>query len=192
MNVRWSVVLPVGHLIVDCVLLALWIGAAQARVKPAIPKSVIVKPVLLQESGAPGWDFRFDPPPQFLLLPTGDMPAFAIAEFFRPQRRLSLKKPWDLVWFSIYEAASLVVWFAMGLSLDRGWLPIVRTMAGFLVVRIIFTASFGSGLVAELGYKVQTFFWLWVVAYVIFCGLRWVIRRSRPPALAKPRPTGTI
>ena len=123
---RW--LLPIGHLLIDCVVSAVWVWHSQAistRRKAEIPSSQLVRPVLFQEAGAPGWDFRYDAPPApesvFLIL--GNLPASAISLTLRPPRHRGIDK-WDPAWYSLHEAVAFPFWFLPGLAADVGFLRI--------------------------------------------------------------------
>jgi len=65
MKPRGRVVLPFGHLTVDCLILVLWLGHIQSlyRPKAEVYPSPLTPVRLFQEAGQPAWNPKFISPP---------------------------------------------------------------------------------------------------------------------------------
>ncbi len=137
--------------------------------------------MFLQE-GAIGFAPRFDvrPPAELLLLACGNLPAMAVSVALRPDgQRPTPAKLWDPVWFSIHEAVSFLLWFALGAWLDSGVLRIRKLMVAYLAARFTFAAFLAWRGVAEIGRHIEVLCWLAFGVYVVVVGLNWVASKIR-------------
>ena len=76
---------------------------------------------MLQEGGAPGWDFRYDVPvPEEYVFPGfGNLPAMILSSTARPRAYIQTRATlWDPWWFLIHESVSFSVWFVVGVGAD--------------------------------------------------------------------------
>jgi hypothetical protein len=150
MRLRHRWLLPLGHLAVDVIVLVLWLWHADTirhRMK-AFPAGVVLKPVMMQEAGAPGWDFRrFSPPDEAMFLGLGSAPAFMVTSIagpdFYPRKS---RRMWDPRWFLIQELVSFPVWLAIGAYADRGSRKFAKWMYATFscVARLQCLSSFNS------------------------------------------------
>ena len=110
MKLRWRVVLPFGHLAVDCLLLVLWLWHAPSLFRPKADASPwrIESVFLFQESESIPFDPKFIvPPAEFLLLASGTLPAALVSGAVRPEAHIvTSAKLWDPIWFLIHETES--------------------------------------------------------------------------------------
>jgi hypothetical protein len=181
MKLRWRIVLPFGHLTVDCVVLVLWLWHAHSLYRPKadlIPSRI--EPVLLlQERGSVAFDPKFiSPSAEFLLLASGTLPAMLVSGTVRPEAHIPTpKKLWDPVWFLIHEIVSFLLWFAVGVALESGLLRIRKLMAAYLAVRFGFAALLMVHGVADIGWRIEVLSWLAFGVYAIVVFLRWVFSK---------------
>src|SRR6185312_13605868 len=100
--------LPVGHTLIDMLLLAAWINYGMTFLRnekrSADTKLRVIPVVLTQDDGVP-WDPRpMPPPPKFELLLTGTLPAGAVSISMRPECWwITRQKHWDPWWLLIHE-----------------------------------------------------------------------------------------
>jgi len=181
MDIRWRIVLPFGHLAVDSVVLTLWLWHAHALYQPKadllLPR---MQPVLfVQESAPVTFDLRFvSPPPEFELLASGTLPAMLLSNTVRPEALiLTRTKLWDPVWFLIHETASFLLWFAIGVALESGFLRIKKSMMAYLAARVGFGALLTVHGVAEIGWRVEVLSWLAFGVYASVVCLRWAFSK---------------
>jgi hypothetical protein len=181
MNIPWRVLLPFGHLAVDCVVLALWLWHADTLYRP---RSDSVRPrveqaLFFQGEGSVAFEPKFfSPQPEFLFLTSGNLPALLVSLAVRPEALgLTPAKPWDPVWFSIHEAVSSLFWFAVGVLLDRRLRRIGKLMVAYLMVRFGFAAFLLVHGVADIGWRVEVLAWWAFVVYGIVVALRWILSR---------------
>jgi hypothetical protein len=142
----------------------------------------IVKPVLmLQESGAPGWDFRHDAPlvDEFVFITCGNVPAGIVSSSLRPGALYARFRGalWDPKWFLIQELISFPIWFAFGAYLDSKRRRLKRIVQWFLATRGAFAALFVfvPG-VARLGSIAEGLFWIAAGIDTVVHGMGWIYR----------------
>ena len=184
MTIRWKIVLPLANILLDCLLAVQWIHYADGMYKRhASSNNSAVRPVLFQEAGAPGWDFRHVPPPgEYLLLESGTFPALVVSGYLRPEaRQIWPGHVFDSAWFSIHECAAFALWLLIGYGLDARFLRIPRAVTAFLLIRFMLVLLFEVRGVADNGYKLQTIWWLWFFCYFFFAAVRSVLRRVGVP-----------
>jgi hypothetical protein len=122
------------------------------------------------------------PPAETLFLASGNLPALLVSLTVRPEAlRVTPAKRWDPIWFAIHEAVSFLLWFVVGILLDRGLLRISKLMAAYIVVRFGFAAFLLVHGVAEIGWRVEVLAWWAFVVYGIVLALRWILSRARIP-----------
>src|SRR5215471_4360226 len=178
--IRYRWLLPIGHLIVDVVMLAILIAHARAfygndRAQHA-PQPAI-RWVLLQEGTTVEWDPQYLPPPRdFVLLAAGNLPAALVSCSLRPSAHFRTRRHlWDPAWFLIHQAISFPIWFLLGLGIDSERVRIRRVMLAFLSARALFALmALVSTNASEIVGKCETFFWLafgaWSIVWCIICG----------------------
>jgi hypothetical protein len=172
-------------LFIDIVVLALGVrhlDAVRHKTKAYSLRESILKPVLmLQESGAPGWDFKYDVPPadEFVFIACGDLPAGIVSSSLRPGALVArVRGPlWDPWWFLIQESVSFPLWFAVGAYLDSTRRRLTKTVQWFFAMRCAFAVLFivvpGA---ARLGSVAEGLFWVVVGIYAIVHGMGWIYR----------------
>lgn len=186
---RW--LLPIGHLLVDCVVSVLWLWHShlmETRRKAEIPLNQMLRPVLLQEAGAPGWDFRYDatPAPESDFLISENLIASVVSLEVRPPRRHSLDR-WDPVWYSFHESVAFACWFLLGFAADVGFLRIgkwLRVHLWLCAAGVLLAATDVGGRIAAIA---GFLFWIWLSLYVVVrvCAWGWKrLRSKRRPAPA--------
>jgi len=159
LKLRW--VLPVGHAVIDCILLFALIAYSQ-RMFPKKSEfhssAVIQAALLLQEGDSVEWDPRTLPTPgPFSLIMTGNLPAALASNVLRPEAgMLSRKRQWDPVWFALQEALSFLCWYLIGAWADGGHPRLGKVVLAFLAGRFLL-AVVG---VYEIGWRIQILFWL--------------------------------
>ena len=170
--------LPAGHLLIDSVVLGLWllhireIGREMKAHRVALQAPTHV--AMLEEASGPYFDIiDVDPPPEFTFLASGNIPATVISLRARPGPVWS-----DLWWYLIYEVASFVIWFGIGLSVaaKRGWLA--NAMRRYLVLRCPFAALVTVPWVATLGAAVEVPLWIALALCVFARCIKWSGRAS--------------
>jgi hypothetical protein len=178
---RWRIFLPFGHLTVDCLVLALWLGHIQSlyRPKAEVYPSLLMPVLLFQEAGQPAWNPKFSsPPPEFLLLAAGNVPAMLVSVELRPEAAIvTFEKPWDPVWFLIHETMCFLIWFAIGVSLDSGLLRLVKTMVAYLGMRFGLAVFLEARGVAYAGGHLEVLLWSGFGVYALIVCLRWVLSK---------------
>ena len=182
MTFRWRIVLPLGHFVVDCLILALWLWQAQSLYRPkAVLPARGVEPVFfLQEGGSVQWNPIFHPPDEYLLLAAGTFPALLISAAIRPQWHLMTPaKLWDPIWFVVHESASVLIWFVIGRLLDSGFLRIRRLMVVYFAGRLGLALLLTTPYVAHIGWRILVLFWLGFCGYLIFSCVRWAVSKAR-------------
>jgi hypothetical protein len=170
MRFRWQIVLPFGHLAVDCVILALWVWHAYGlyRPKAELPRPRIASIVLLQEGdGIPFTPEFSSPPPQILFLASGTLPAMLVSSLLRPGAHLlTPQNRWDPVWFVIHEMMCCLVWAGVGRLIDSGLTRIQVPMGAYLAARFGGSAFSPIDRVADVGWRVEVLVWMVLVVYL--------------------------
>ncbi|HTR34428.1 MAG TPA: hypothetical protein VMH80_00905 [Bryobacteraceae bacterium] len=178
---RW--LLPLGHLFVDTLVLALWIGQGHQLLGPkktALFHQPFATDVLfLQESGVVSFDVRYvDPSPNFLFLTAGNIPAAFVSASFRPRAHIQTgTKLWDPAWFLIHESVSCLLWFLVAVWTENGRARANGVMLGYLAARIGAAPFQLFPIVAEVGWKLEVFFWLALATYVVALAIGWSFGR---------------
>lgn len=178
---RW--LLPIGHLLIDCILSIVWLWHSQGianRRKAELPLDHLVQPVLFQEAGAPGWDFSYDAPPapEGVFLISGNLAVSAVSLTVRPPQRGALDK-WDPVWYSFHETVAFPFWFLLGFAADVGFLRIgkwLRIHLWLCAVGTLVSATEIGGRMAALG---GLLFWSWLTLYVLVRVCVWGWKRVK-------------
>jgi hypothetical protein len=184
---RFRYFLPIAQLFIDllALILGVWhVEATRHRIKAhSLQKSDVI-PVLFQESGAPGWDFKYDSQPieQFGFIGVGNLPAMIVSSNLRPGALLmSFHGPlWDPAWFLIQELISFPIWFAIGVNLESRPPRFTRTVQWYLATRAAFTVFLLVPRVARPGTLVEMLFWVITAIYAIAVGIGWTRRKLFP------------
>jgi hypothetical protein len=176
---RW--LLPLGHLLIDCAALALLIWHTYAlfgKMKADAAVGVVRPVALLQEAGAPGWEFSHrEPSPEFVFLDAGNPLATIVTSLTRPRAYIPTRKqPWDPFWFLIQESVSFPIWFLVGMWAERGHPRLQEWGKGYLIFRAFCVVLLTTAATAQIGSRLAIFFWLAVVLYVIAKFLGWTAR----------------
>ena len=181
MTFRWRTILPLGHFVVDCLILALWLWQAQSlyRPKAMLPARGVEPVFFLQEGGSVQWNPIFHPPDEYLLLSAGTFPALLVSDSIKPEAHvITPAKLWDPAWFCVHESASILIWFAIGALLDSGFFRIRKSIAAYLVVRLGFALLSTVPGVADIGWRVEVLFWIAFIVYLIAARLRWAVSKA--------------
>src|ERR1700675_2033945 len=137
MNLPLRISLPVGHLVIDCIALGLWLWHANTyQPKADSVRARIDSVAFFQEGGSVHFEPRFDSTPEeFYFLAAGNLPVMLVSSTLRPEGSIvDSTKRWDPAWFSIHEGVSFAFWFGIGALFDAGVLRIRKLMVGYLAV----------------------------------------------------------
>jgi hypothetical protein len=184
-QLRFRYILPSTQLFIDIVVLALgvWhVETVRHRTKVlSLRESILIPVWMLQESGAAGWDFKYDIPPvdEFVFLGLGNPPAMIVASSLRPEALATHIKGslWDPWWFLIQESISFPLWFVIGTYLDSQSQRLKRAAQLFLAMRCSFTVLILGPGFAKIGSFVEVLFWLAGGIYTIGPGIVWTHRK---------------
>jgi hypothetical protein len=175
---RW--LLPIGNLVIDSIVLALWIWHADGLLmhhhRSGLRSSVHKPIVFLQETVT--FDVRdIEPDPVFLFLISGNVPAALVSASARPHAHLQTRaKLWDPIWFAIHESISFLVWWLIGMLLDLGRFHLKKTILGFLAARLVVVRLLVWSWVTRLAGVLEIIFWLVLAIYAIVWIVRWLFR----------------
>jgi len=175
---RSRVVLPLGHFLVDVVVLVLWVWHSQDLFRQT-KGAVWFQPVAMLQENAPQFEPKFDisPPGQYLLLALGNLPAMVVSENVRPRAWYqSRTKLWDPWWFLIHESVASLVWFGLGMYGDSGRLRLSKAIERFLIMRCLVTPFVNIGWAARLGVLAEGLFWMGLIVHFIARGVKWGYR----------------
>jgi hypothetical protein len=186
-NLRYRWALPVGHTVVDLVLLATWIWQGSLMWKGHkgdTASTPALRTVALLQDATVGWDPTYIPtPPKFVFLLSGTLPAGIVSMNVRPeagwQRPGSL---WDPVWLAIHETVAIPLWFLIGMWIDKGRSRLGKAMRFYLMGRgalVVLDAAFG---IANFAVVIQGCFWIWLAGYGIVRGVQWMTRTVKGAA----------
>jgi hypothetical protein len=136
-GLRYRRILAVGHTFLDFLLLSVWIWHCASLVKNEKHARIIAPAMLLQDDSGVGWDPIYTPPPpEFMLLATGSMPAGMVSMSLRPKAwRVTRHKLWDPVWFLLHESLAVPFWFLIGWRIDLGRSQLRKLMLFYLPAR---------------------------------------------------------
>ncbi|MBZ5575983.1 MAG: hypothetical protein LAP40_05425 [Acidobacteriia bacterium] len=189
MSLPKRILLPAGHLLVDCIVLLLWLWHSNTLYRPKADSSVPqIEPVLLLQEGSIAFDPKFfDPPAEFSFVALGNVPAMLISGTARPEAHIVTRaKHWDPVWFGIHEVASSLLWLGIGVLIDSGRLRMGRLMMTYLVARFSFVPLLLLRRVAGTGWRWEMIFWLALVVYgVVVIGFKLVSKTRLGRALPR-------
>lgn len=179
-RVKWRWILPIGHLVVDCVLLVALIAYSN-RMFPrqtdiASPSGSFQDAVFLQDRGYE-WEPRFDViSGPFMAIASGNLPAGLVAAALRPEAQIPRRKhKWDHIWFLVHEALAFLGWFTVGALVDAGHPRLGKVMLGYLAVRFMLALTGRY----EIEWKTQTIFWMCFTMWLIGLGVSHLIGLSR-------------
>src|SRR5580658_4099888 len=127
---RW--LLPIGHLLIDGLILLMWIWHSTVilhnQKSSSVSPPVVTAGLSLQDDSGAAWDpqhIDYAPPGEVLFLSLGNLPAGIIASIAMPEAHVQTRrKLWDPIWFLILEATSFPFWFVIGAWLESGRLRI--------------------------------------------------------------------
>jgi len=176
--------LPIGHAVVDLVLLAAWVGYGtmlirQEKVRSG-GQSQPFQPVLFQDGDAVRWDPRpLPPPPRFALLMAGTLPAAAVSMSVRPEAwYVTRRRLYDPVWLLIHECVAIPFWFLIGFEIDGGDSRLRKPMLWYLVGRGgLVPLVLGPGAAPNFGILLQFLFWIGFSIYGFGCLIQWIGRK---------------
>jgi hypothetical protein len=178
---RW--LLPIGHLLIDILVLVLWLWHSQIilnRMKARANEGSELIPVfMLQESGAPGWDFRHDVPipDEYALIGFGNLPAMIASSNARPSAYIQTRTHlWDPWWFLIQESVSFPIWFGIGVVAELATQRLRTILWWYLVCRGVFAVFATVSFIARLGSLLEALFWLGLVVYAAVTFFKWCYR----------------
>src|SRR5438876_7754455 len=87
LGLRYRWILPVGHTVIDLLLLVSWIWHATVMLRQQkghfAPAQVVSTAAFLQDTPMT-FDFSFPPAPTFVLLVSGTLPAGIVSTYLRP------------------------------------------------------------------------------------------------------------
>jgi len=183
MSLSLRMSLPVGHFVVDCIALGLWLWHANTVYQPkADSVGAWRAPVaFFQEGGSIHFEPRFDSTPEeFYFLAAGNLPAMLVSSTLRPEGSIvTSTKRWDPAWFSIHEGVSFAFWFGIGALFDSGVLRIRKLMVGYLVSRFGFAVFLLLPGIARIGSRLEVLCWFAFGAYLFVLALRWTFSKIR-------------
>lgn len=195
MRVRLQLILPVAHVLIDCILLASLIHQVNQMYRPrasAPPHSVV--PVLLQDDPSLEWVPMYDSFPEpFMVLSSGNLPAGLLSDVIRPKAGLVTPgRRWDPVWFLLNETFSVGCWFLIGRWADDGHVRLGRILMVYAAVRLVIAVT-GS---YSVGWRIQALFWLclglWSVGVLLSRAARAVLRLTRSEAKRSHRSDNAV
>jgi hypothetical protein len=139
---------------------------------------IIAPAMLLQEDGGVAWDpIYVPPPPEFMLLASGSLPAGMVSMSLRPKAWWATRQRiWDPVWFLLHEALAVPLWFLIGWRIDLGRSQLKKLMLIFLLARWGFGAIDIVSGAARIGAALQCLFWLGVAVYTVISAMAWIYR----------------
>ena len=196
MRVRLQLILPVAHVLIDCILLASLIHQANQMYRPrtSAPPSHSVVPVLLQDDPSLEWVPMYDLVPEpFMVLSSGNLPAGLLSDVIRPKAGLVTPgRRWDPVWFLFNETFSVGCWFLIGRRADDGHVRLGRILMVYAALRLVIAVT-GS---YSVGWRIQALFWLclgvWSVGVLLSRAARALLRLTRPEAKRSPWPDSAV
>lgn len=181
---RYRSLLPMGHVLIDLLLLTSWIW--HATVVLNAPRS-LSRPTGVSVAAAYaatdniGWDpvdVRLDP--RFALMLTGTLPAGIVSGSVRPEAGWqTLHRLWDPLWLLVHEAVAIPFWFMIGAWLDSGRGHLGRVMRMYLVGRVVVAAIAIATTGDAKWWILQFLFWVGLAAYGALQAMQWLRRSSR-------------
>jgi hypothetical protein len=176
-RVKWRWLLPLGHLLVDCVLLVALIAHSNhllRRDKGALHRPTHIQSALFLQEGIPfePTNIRLSGPS--LLITSGNLPAGIVSEFLRPphDRIVRSGQRLDGVWFLLHESCAFVCWHFIGVWVDVGRMRLRWVMIGYLAMRLLLALTGAY----EVGMRIQVLFWFCFMFYLIFVGTSLLVR----------------
>ena len=153
---RSSWALPIFHIAMDSILVALMVIAASSE--PELQRMIRAGQTVM------------DTPPcsPCRLLAASAPPASILASRF--SRRASEEIGWSRtgwLWLGLFEAIAIPFWFLLGWISDRGQAAVLRWCLALVAIRVVAIALVGSRYRAW----VQVFFWAGVVIYSVVAGI---------------------
>jgi hypothetical protein len=172
--------------VIDLWLLVCWIWHATVMLKEqkghVSPAQVVSTVAFLQDTPMTFDLSTIPPPPTFVLLVSGTLPAGIVSTYLRPgagsQTRLKL---WDPTWLLIHEAVAIPFWFLMGMWIDTGRSRMDKLMRFYLLTRAAFGLLDAALGAAQFGILTQGLFWLGLSGYGIAHGVRRLARVVKGP-----------
>lgn len=177
---KW--LLPVGHALLDCVVLA-WCVHSHVRPQEIATTHQVALPLalFLQETPAIAFDLRtFPPPADYMFLQSGNAVAGLIASFLNTTPWIVHGTPgWEPIPFTTYEMLAFASWLLVGVWVDSGRPRLRAVLVAYLVARCLI-AAFG---VYEVGWRIQMAFWMclaiWLTLRTIVGLLLAIVRTTR-------------
>lgn len=185
-NFRW--LLPIGHLLVDFVLLASLTGSSVAPFQSSQglrERLSAFHTVRFQEDVGILFEPKNLPPrDEFLQIISGNPAAGLLSAYLRPDAAVVTRgRWWDRIWFLLHEVISFACWYLLGAWVDSQRLRVRVVMLAYLFMRVV---SAAAGL-HQFGWRAQIVFWLVVTLFCLVIGL---IRLCRVVWRAVGRPSG--
>jgi len=186
LGLRYRWILPVGHTLIDLLLLVCWIWHATVTLKQqkghCSPAQVVSTVAFLQDIPMTFDLSTIPPPPAFVLLVSGTLPAGIVSTYLRPDAgSQTRRKLWDPTWLLIHEAVAIPFWFLMGMWIDTGRSRMGKLMWFFLLTRGAFGLLDAALGAAQFGILAQGLFWLGLSGYGIVQGVRRLARMVKGP-----------
>jgi hypothetical protein len=170
---RW--LLPAGHLLIDCLVLALWVWHAETvdRERPSFHAMAVARPVSITNSPYPR------PPQKFGFLVVGTLPVGIVSIAIRPQAvSRSPRQGWDPIWFLVHQGLSFPWWLLIGAFIDSGRWPLGKLMASYLSARLFFGMLILVPGMARLGVLVELLFWFGLGVWAAVAGFLSAVRAA--------------
>jgi hypothetical protein len=182
-RIRYRYLLPLGHLLVDLIVLSHFIWQGHLWQRDRCRQSPVVRNVAFAQEGAVPWSpvyVCFAHSPDFDFLVTGTLPAGLISFAVRPEARWhNCARLWDPLWFSIHESIALLFWFLLGGWLDSPGAPLRKLLGGYLLLRFALIPLCWLPAWSEAGAPLQMLFWLMFLICALVRGSLWLLRRLR-------------
>jgi hypothetical protein len=179
-RLRYRYLLPLGHLLVDVIVLShfIWQGYEWQRDACGMPSAVRAVPS--SQEGKVGWDVYSGPPMDLAFLAVGTPPAGLISCAARPGALIQdCNRVWDPVWFAIHVVIALLFWLLVGAWQDSPTARFRKLMGVYLAIRLAFSPLCWRWDVALMGTRVEVLFWLAFTVFALVQGCLWLLRRLR-------------
>jgi len=173
-RLRYRWLLPLGHLLVDVIVLSHIIGYAYSVLRqdphPCLPPHVPLSQI--------SWCNPL--PPDFKLLVFATPPAGWIALALRPDASIqTCWHLWDPAWFAIHESVALLFWFLVGAWQDSPTARSRKLLGVYLGLRFALSPLCWFNGLALVAAAVEGVFWIVVCCRALDRGCSWLLRLLR-------------